>query len=687
MLRALDLAGAAGEPDLTVDILCRFQKLECEEALLGHHACDELRAEIRCARQKCCSRWVTMRHCAKSEPTGDEVPGIVGVVGGRADVARVEAALKTLTHFADYRSRAAAIDARGAMGQVWRDGDRSKRDWAVDAATGAALLVNGAVFGTGPAARRLAARELLDDYLATDRLAVRELDGAFQIMLADPRRRRVTLFNDRVGTLPAYYAAHGGTVCFAPEAKGVFAALEIQPELSTAGIVGFLNCGYCLGPSTLFTGVSFLEPGSSLEIDADSGEVAVRRYWKMLYKPARALRTRAAAESALHAATKRAHELIVGDSERGYDLMLSGGWDSRGILAYTSALGRLPNTGISWGRTKDIPRSDPFIAQQLAERFAIPFKFVSYDSDELVGNASSWCYLSELANDNIGWYAEGASILAGHYRTSADFTLVGDESWGWHGHPRTELDARNACMPASLAAEAASCLKPSIRGECAVRYEADVGRVLAACENDDPADRRDFLYLHGRVARFIFALGYYKEFATEVRRPFLQGGVLDVLAEVPARFRADKNLYISMLGRFFPDVAAFPSRIADSLPHWPRDIRAKPELRRFFLDLLDEKSLGGTLGNVLDAAGVDALKRKFFDRGNGDGKPAGHKTSLVGRLPLRLRQRLRASALYPGSTSMAGAYPSRGAAALLRCIALLSLLQRSLPAFAARATL
>ena len=47
--------------------------------------------------------------------------------------------------------------------------------------------------------------------------------------------------------------------------------------------------------------------------------------------------------------------------------------------------------------------------------------------------------------------------------------------------------------------------------------------------------------------------------------------VLDVLAEVPARFRADKNLYISMLGRFFPDVAAFPSRIADSLPHWPRD--------------------------------------------------------------------------------------------------------------------
>jgi hypothetical protein len=80
-----------------------------------------------------------------------------------------------------------------------------------------------------------------------------------------------------------------------------------------------------------------------------------------------------------------------------------------------------------------------------------------------------------------------------------------------------------------------------------------------------PADRRDFLYLHGRVARFIFALGYYKEFATEVRRPFLLGNVLDVLAEAP--FRAEKNLYISMVGRFFPAVAAVPPRSADSLPN------------------------------------------------------------------------------------------------------------------------
>ena len=611
------------------------------------------------------------------------MPGVVGVVGHNANVECVGAALQALTHFDTYRSKALALGARIAGGQVWRDADRSAIDWAVDGATGAAVLVNGSVFSTGAAARRMHARRLLDEYLTTGRLVPRDLDGAFVIMLADPRKDLVTVCNDRIGTLPVYYAAHGGTVCFAPEAKAVFAALAMQPHLSTAGIVSFLTCGYCLGATTLFTGVSFLEPGSSLEISGASGQIAVGRYWKMIYRPARSLRSRAAAENALHAATRQAHELIVGDSEHGYDLMLSGGWDSRGILAYLDLLGRPPSTAVAWGKTKDIPLSDPFIASQLAERFAIPFKFVSYDTDQFVGNAPTWCYLSELANDNTGWYAEGASMLARDYRTGTDFTLVGDEAWGWHGHPRTEEDARNASLPASPDVEVMNCLASDVRDEYRAQYEAEVSHVLASCENEHPADRRDFLYLHGRVARFIFALGYYKEFATEVRRPFLLGSVLDVLAEVPARFRADKNLYISMLGRFFPEVAAFPPRGADSLPNWSLDIRGKPELRRFFLDLLEEGNLGGALGAVLDAAAVEALTRKFFDAKSGAGRPAAYPKSIMGRLPLRIKQRLRASGLYPGSTSMAGGYPARGTAALVRCIVLLSLLQKSLPRFGA----
>jgi hypothetical protein len=121
------------------------------------------------------------------------------------------------------------------------------------------------------------------------------------------------------------------------------------------------------------------------------------------------------------------------------------------------------------------------------------------------------------------------------------------------------------------------------------------------------------------------------------------------------------------------------------LPNWPLDIRAKPELRRFFLDLLDERSLGGALGTVLDPAAVESLKRAFFAAETDAGRATARPNPLLARLPMRMKQRLQATGLYPGSTNMAGGYPSRGTAVLVRSIALLSLLHRSLPMFGAAA--
>jgi hypothetical protein len=236
-------------------------------------------------------------------------------------------------------------------------------------------------------------------------------------------------------------------------------------------------------------------------------------------------------------------------------------------------------------------------------------------------------------------------------------------------------------MPATLVPTLTSCLAAGAAEEFRARYEAEVDRVLEPCANDHPLDRRDFLYLHGRVARFIFALGYFKELAVEVRRPFLLAGVLDVVARLPPRFRANKNLYVSMLARYFPALTAIPTRSARSLPEWSRDIRVKPELRRVFLDLLADRRLDGVLGAVLDRAAFAKLRDSFFAEEPPPQRAETTSRTLTSRLPLRLRQRLRASGLYPGSRSMAGGYPARGRVDLLRCVALIALLEEALPSF------
>ena len=606
------------------------------------------------------------------------MPGLVGLVGVRASPGTAQAAAAALRHFPAYPARTAALAPTVAVAQVWRRADLSATDWAIE--RDAAVLVNGAVLEQGPAPRRVNARTLLDRYLERGTLEPRRLDGAFVLMIADLRRGAVTVCNDRIGTLPLYYVQTGDTVAFAPEAKALFAALGRAPVLSRTGIVNFLACGYCLDDTTLFEEIRFLTPGSALEIDVASAQCAVRRYWQIHYAPAKELTRRSAAEAALYDATRKAHELTVSDLPHGADLLLSGGWDSRGILAFLDAIGRPPRTAIAWGRTKDVPHSDPFIAESLARRYGVPFEFRAYDTDALPEHAGTWCHRLELGNDNIGCLAEGGSLLLEHYATSADVTLVGDEAWGWSGHPRTERAAREAVLPATLGREVLGCLKPAVREECRSLYEAQIDRVLAPCGNDHPADRRDFLYLHGRVARFIFALGYYKELVVEIRRPFLLAGVLDVMAAIPHRLRAEKNLYISMIARHFPEAAAFPLRRAESLPAWSYDLRMKPAVRDFFLDLLDESRLPDEVAALLDLDAFGELKRSFFDARPPAPSTRRARGSIGKHLPLRLRQRIRATGLYPGAHLERGAYPARGRLDLLRCVALLSLLERNFAA-------
>ncbi len=608
------------------------------------------------------------------------MPGIVGIIGPGVEAMRLRSGLSALRHFPQYVAANVTVAPGVECGQVWRDGNHSSRDWAQDRASNVTVMVCGSAFTASEPARRMTASSVLAAYLRSDELDLTALDGSYTLLVADPRRRTVRIASDRLGTLPLYYTAMDGFVCFAPEAKAVFAALGRTPELSKDGVISFLNCGYCLGKTTLFEGVSYLEPGSVLEIDVDSGRMNVQRYWRVAYSVAPELRGRRAAENALHEALLAAHSAVLRDAPNGFAVMLSGGWDSRGLLAYAKSVGLPPSTALTWGRTLDVPNSDASLATELAARFAVPFKFIAYESEQLVQNAASWAYLSELANDNGGWYAEGATTLADHYRMSADFALVGDECWGGHGQPRTEQDVRNANMPATLGLGVAECLTPSIREECRSRYEAQIDHVLAACTNEHPIDRRSFLYLHGRVARFIFSLGYYKELAVEIRRPFLMAGVLDVLTRIPQRFRVDKNLYVSMLGRYFPQLAGVTTNVASSLPDWKREMRTKPALREFFLERLDESRLGGVLGELLDRRAVENLKRSFFSANVTTAAPP-HERSIGRHLPLRFKQRLKATGLYPGSRNVLGAYPLRGPGDLVRCIALLSLLQESLGAF------
>jgi hypothetical protein len=541
------------------------------------------------------------------------MPGLVGHVAPSPATADVNRALQKLTYFARYTSTTLEHTPAVHVGHVLRPSRRGKPATAVSPDGRITVhLIGHALRLTHPRGDITAAR-FLDDYLQ-GKFDPDAADGGFVGCIVDLNENCLRIFNDRLGTLPVLYAKNARGFAFAPEAKAIFATLGIQPRYATSGIVSLLTAGYCLGAETLFEEVCCLEPGSILRVDLATLELETHRYWKLTYQENKDLRNHDDASAALYEVIKTSHETVL-DPEGAFDVLLSGGLDSRCMFASAMRTGRKPKRAFGWGGRADIPYTDPYIAAKLAAHYGVCYDFFRYDTDAFLENAKPWSYTSELANDNIGWYAEGASVLVNSYDSSMDYTMVGDENWGWGGNPQNFEEMVSEVLPATPHRKLLECGKPEARESSAEMYRGSITRVLRDSENTQLADQKDFLYLHGRVARFIFSLGYYKELAVEVRRPFMTRATLEVVRGMPPKFRYHKNLYCSMLNQYFPKLRQFPRNLTSSLPDWRYDITRKPQLREFFAQLLSRKALeGSSVSALLDPSAIEDAWTKFVQQ-------------------------------------------------------------------------
>jgi hypothetical protein len=540
------------------------------------------------------------------------MPGIVGLVG-TPDQGRVEAALRKISYLETYESAVVRVFPTLTLGYTARS---LQKEVATQGEGRSQLLVllYGTVLRQDPHNHRVSAEQILNDYRTARFKALRDsYDGSFVIVIVDAANQELHVATDRLGTQPVYYRHAGGSLAFGPEAKALLSAADADARLSETGLVNLLITGYNLADRTLFEDVHALEPGTVLTYDLERRSQSLERYWKIVYEPEPSLASRRTAAEALFESTRRAHELHLVDQPREFDLLLSGGLDSRGILGVLDQLGTRPCRALCWGMRDDLPGSDAWIARRLAGEFQLPFSFFPYDTDQLVEIAPEWVYVSELVNDNIGRYGEGMAAVRNFYNTGADFTFVGDEAWGWRGHAGNETEARAHVLPVSVPGTLRSLLRADQIDRFASVYEDSLARVMRHCENTDPTDRKDFLYLHGRVARFIFSLGYYREISSEMRRPFLSNGVLEVVRHLPKEHRVHKNLYVSMLRRFLPRTMKYPEMDVPSLPDWSYDLRHKQPVRDYFRQLLDFSNLeDGVLGTMIDRAAFEQMKTQFF---------------------------------------------------------------------------
>jgi asparagine synthase (glutamine-hydrolysing) len=153
------------------------------------------------------------------------------------------------------------------------------------------IVFNGEIYNHRPLRAELEARGygfasrtdtevLLQAYRHWGEACLDHLDGMFGFAIWDPGRRRLFCARDRLGIKPFYYATPKGYFAFASEIKALVCVPGVDAEPDDDAVVGFLVHGNCdLRDRTIFRHVRALPAAHSLDLDVESGRLAIRQYW------------------------------------------------------------------------------------------------------------------------------------------------------------------------------------------------------------------------------------------------------------------------------------------------------------------------------------------------------------------------------------------------------------------------
>ncbi len=170
------------------------------------------------------------------------------------------------------------------------------------------------------------------------------LDGQFAMAIYDRTGSTVTLARDRFGEKPLYYAIKPDAIAFGSELTTVLEhPVFSNNSVSKTALQKFFAYGFFPAPYTLYDGISKLEPGHFVSIDAKSLTTEKRCYWRFSLgdKATPDGSAKDWAEELSTLLSEAVNSRLESDVPLG--LFLSGGIDSSAVLA-CAAENRSPDT-------------------------------------------------------------------------------------------------------------------------------------------------------------------------------------------------------------------------------------------------------------------------------------------------------------------------------------------------------
>lgn len=392
---------------------------------------------------------------------------------------------------------------------------------------------------------------------------VRDLNGPFICVIAEPEEGRVQIMNDRYGLLPLNYALSGGSLLYATHLEALLAYRGLSRRVDSSAILDFFAFGRLYGDRTFLESVSVLPSGAIL--DYSRGQCEITRYWDYPYAPDYTHDETWFVERLVQTWREAVSLRLEGSHQ--YGIALSGGLDSRSIVGGIPAIRRSEVSAISHGPSDC---DDVRMAEAVAHAAGLPFERIDLPNSLILETPSEAVRMTDGV-DYIGvnflpklsrqLREDGMDVI--FHGIGPDTFLAGDVFGGYHSDLlKLPAEVRDDYLYRKWRFfsddELNRLLLPEFRTRISSKPRVSFDAAIAGITDTDPLDRSahfDLLTHHRRLA--VMGLRLYRT-ALEVAVPAFDNAWVDVALQIPTEFRANYRIYRKFLARLAPDLAMIP---------------------------------------------------------------------------------------------------------------------------------
>lgn len=402
-----------------------------------------------------------------------------------------------------------------------------------------------------------------------------DIDGAFCGAWYHHARRCWTVFNDRLGQLPVFWAADGNRLVVAPKAWLAWQGSALPLAADDDGVMDVIRSMNTTQDRTLIRNVHWLIGGHTLRWAPSRGDrpcCESRPYWEFHHEPSAYATPTDAVDAYVEVLTEavRRHASSITAPLLG----ISGGMDSRMILAICSTINALPacfTTG--WPFSEDVR-----FGRQLASLVGASHEIVPMEAAALANQ------LHRLIVDSDGLHSArhlgggfalhpylarhpAAVLLEGHLHGIIGGAYVPSDNDIPGGHPpHARCWAAKYCHGGGPVELINDLCHPEVARHSLRRWQTFIDDRFAHAPTTNPLEQAEYVVFTSRSGRNDVLGPMLLRRDVALRSPATDRSVLDWMARTPAAWRRGKQLVAEAFCRRFPRFARISRANHSGLP-------------------------------------------------------------------------------------------------------------------------